>query len=217
MNVHLAIIKLDRVLESLKPGITKPEGPSLGVEVTVKLPKLKLLTFDGQLSKWQQFWDVYERNIHGNPKLGNIDKFLYLCSLLHGKTAKVIEGFQITSTNYPEAITQLKERFGQPDLMVQGHVNDLLRLGSCGEQTRQLRQFYDEIQVHHIALKALDVDSKEYSRCVIPALLRKLPEDVDLNIMRGKSDVLKWKIGDLLEALKKELANQERWKESKKP
>ena len=51
MNVHLAIMKLDRVLESLKPGITKPEGPSSGGEVTVKLPKLKLLTFDGQLSK----------------------------------------------------------------------------------------------------------------------------------------------------------------------
>ena len=217
MNVHLAIMKLDRVLESLKPGITKPEGPSSGGEVTVKLPKLKLLTFDGQLSKWQQFWDVYERNIHGNPKLGNINKFSYLCSLLHGKAAKVIEGFQITSANYPEAITQLKERFGQPDLMVQGHVNDLLRLGACGEQTRQLRQFYDEIQVHHRALKALDVDSKEYSRCVVPALLRKLPEDVDLNITRGKSDVLKWKIDDLLEALKKELANQERREEGKKP
>ena len=85
--------------------------------------------------------------------------------------------------------------------MVQGHVNDLLRPGSCGEQTRQLRQFYDEIQVHHRALKALDVDSKEYSR-VVPALLRKLPEDVDLNITRGKSDVLKWKMDDLLEALK---------------
>ena len=100
--------------------------------------------------------------------------------------------------------------------MVQGHVNDLLRLGSCGEQTRQLRQFYDEIQVHHRALKALDVDSKEYSRCVVPVLLRKLPEDVDLNITRGKSDVLKWKIDDLLEALKKELANQERREEGKK-
>ena len=81
----------------------------------------------------------------------------------------------------------------------------------------KLRQFYDEIQVHHRALKALDVDSKEYSRCVIPALLRKLPKDVDLNITRGKSDVFKWKIDDLLEALRKELANRERWEEGKKP
>ena len=77
--------------------------------------------------------------------------------------AKVIEGFQITSANYPEAISQLKERFGQPDLMIQGHVNDLLRMGSCGEQTWQLRQFYDKIQVHHRALKTLHVNSKEYS------------------------------------------------------
>ena len=126
------------------------------------------------------------------------------------------EGFQITSANYPEAISQLKDRFGQPDLMIQGHVNDLTRMGSCGEQTRQLRQFYDEIQVHHRALKALHVDSKEYSRCVVPALLRKLPEDVDLNITRGKSDVFMWNVDDLLEALKKELANRERRKEAKR-
>ena len=44
-----------------------------------------------------------------------------------------------------------------------------------------------------------------------------MPEDVDLNITRGKSDVLKWKIDDLLEALKKELANRERLEESMKP
>ena len=124
--------------------------------------------------------DVLEKNIHANEKLSNINKFSYLCSLLHGKAAKVVEGIQITSANYPEAISQLKERFEQPDLMIQGHANDLLRMGSCGEQTRQLGQFYDELQVHHRALKALHVDSKEYSRCVVPALQRKLPEDVDL-------------------------------------
>ena len=190
----------------MKPGGTKSEESKARTDETAKLPKLKLLTFDGQLTKWQQFWDVSERKIHASGKLSNIDKFSYLCSLLHGKAAKVIERFQITSANYPEAISQLKERFGQPDLMIQGPVNDLLRMGSCGE----LRQFYDEIQVHHRALKALHVDSIEYSRCVVPALLRKLPEDVDLSITRGKSDVLMWSVDDLLEALKKELASHER-------
>ena len=183
--------------------------------MTANLPKLKLITFDGQLTKWQQFWDVFERNIHTNGKLSNIDKFSYLCSLLHGTAAKVTEGFQITSANYPEAISQLKERFGQPDLMIQGHVNDLLGMGSCGEQNWQLRQF-DEIQVHHRALQALHVDSEEYSRCVVPALLRKLPEDVDFSITRRKSDVLMWSVDDLLEALRKELASRERCEEAKR-
>ena len=133
---------------------------------------------------------------------------------MHGKAAKVINGFQITSANYPEAIIQLRDFTTRPDDT--GHVNDLLRMGSCGEQTRKLRQFYVEIQVHHRALKALHVDSKEYSQCVVPALLRKLPEDVYLNITRGKGDVLTWSVDDLLGALKKELANCERCKEARR-
>ena len=44
-----------------------------------------------------------------------------------------------------------------------------------------------------------------------------MAEEVNLNITSGKSDVLKWKIDNLLEALKKELANQERREEGKKP
>ena len=105
-DIHLAMMKLDRTLESLKSGGTKPEEPKTGTDVTAKLPKLKLLTFEGQLTKWQQFWDVFERNVHANGKFSNIDKLSYLCSLLYGKAAKVTEGFHITSANYPEVISQ---------------------------------------------------------------------------------------------------------------
>ena len=57
MDIHLAMMKLDRTLESLKPAsTTKPESPKPGSEVTVKLPKMKLLTFDGQLNIVCSFW-----------------------------------------------------------------------------------------------------------------------------------------------------------------
>ena len=45
----------------------------------------------------------------------------------------------------------------------------------------------------------------------------KIAEDLDLNVTRGKSDVLMWSVDDLLEALKKKLANRERCKEAKRP
>ena len=50
-DIHLAMIKLGRALESLKHEDTKPEEPKTGTDLTAKLPKLKLLTFDGQLTK----------------------------------------------------------------------------------------------------------------------------------------------------------------------
>ena len=32
----------------------------------VKLPKLKLKRFDGDVTKWCTFWDAYEASIHEN-------------------------------------------------------------------------------------------------------------------------------------------------------
>ena len=46
-DIHLAMMKLDQALESLKPGGTKPEEPKTGTDATAKLHKLKLLTSDG--------------------------------------------------------------------------------------------------------------------------------------------------------------------------
>ena len=44
---------------------------------TIKLPKLELQKFDGNILKWQEFWDSFEASIHRNPNLQPVDKFNY--------------------------------------------------------------------------------------------------------------------------------------------
>ena len=41
----------------------------------VKLPKLALQPFSGDITNWTTFWDSYESAIHKNPTLSDIDKF----------------------------------------------------------------------------------------------------------------------------------------------
>ncbi len=41
-------------------------------EVSVKLPKLELLQFDGNKMKWLEFWDSFESAIHRNKQLSEI-------------------------------------------------------------------------------------------------------------------------------------------------
>ena len=45
---------------------------------TIKLPKLELPKFSGNVLKWQEVWDSFEASIHKNPNLQPVDKFIYL-------------------------------------------------------------------------------------------------------------------------------------------
>ena len=60
---------------------TPPTTPPLTESSRVKLPKLSLRPFNGDITTWTSFWDSYESAIHKNPTLSEIDKFNYLKSL----------------------------------------------------------------------------------------------------------------------------------------
>ena len=48
------------------------------VHCRVKLPKLVPKTFNGDLTKWEAFWNTFESSIHLHPTLSAVDKFTYL-------------------------------------------------------------------------------------------------------------------------------------------
>ena len=74
----------------------------------MKLPKLTIRPFNGDLTAWTTFWDSFEAAIHRNDELSDIDKFNYLRSLLEHTAREAISGFSLTSANYGEAISILK-------------------------------------------------------------------------------------------------------------
>ncbi|KAM7282439.1 uncharacterized protein ISCGN_002589 [Ixodes scapularis] len=78
----------------------------------VKLPKLQLLQYQGELTLWQPFWEQFQTAVHRNTRLTEGDKFQYLRSLLSGPAASAISGLQATAECYKDAIEILSERFG---------------------------------------------------------------------------------------------------------
>lgn len=88
----------------------------------MKLPKLSLKGFNGDLTKWISLWDTFESAVHNNPTLTSVDKFNYLHSLLESLAAEAISGLTLTSANYEEAIAILKRRFGNKQLIVNRHI-----------------------------------------------------------------------------------------------
>ncbi|GBM44467.1 hypothetical protein AVEN_261460-1 [Araneus ventricosus] len=93
-----------------------------------KLPKLSISKFYGQSSLWLTFWNSFESAIHENDSLSEVSKFNYLKAHLGGSALSTIEGFALTPENYEIAIKLLKERFGRSDVLINTHLNNLLRI-----------------------------------------------------------------------------------------
>ena len=145
----------------------------------VKLPKLTLKRFNGDLTMWTSFWESFESTIHKNPSLSNIDKFNYLNSLLERSAADAIVGLSLTSSNYLEAIDILRRRFGNKQLIVNRHMEELLQLNSVASSTnlKGLRRLYDTVESHVRGLKSLGIGAESYGSLLSSVLMNKLPTE----------------------------------------
>ena len=175
----------------------------------VKLPKLQLHPFSGDLTQWTSFWDSYESAIHTNEQLSEIEKFNYLNSLLERSAKEAISGFALTSTNYHKAITTLQKRFGNKQLIVDTHMDALFNAEPVGNSTRGLRRLFDSITSHIRSLQSLEVQSATYASTFCPKLLSKLPHELRLIISRSLPSE-QWDLDVMLEAIEKELNARER-------
>lgn len=142
-----------------------------------KLPKITLHRFKGDVTQFRTFWDTFESQVHSNPGLTKIDKFSYLVSLLEGTASRAIEGLPVTEENYDSVVDILKKRFGKPQKLISGHMEELLKLNICTlDKPSQLRFLCDKINVNIRGLEALGVKSEQYGSLLIPIIMAKLPK-----------------------------------------
>ena len=189
------------------------KGPDVSLTATsatkpqVRLPKIELPKFDGDVLQWYTFWDKFNALVD-NTELPDISKFTYLESLLEGEAKGVTKGLAITERNYPIAKQLLQERFGRKEKIIFVHIQTLLKLSS-NVSTSTLTQLYDELQTHLRSLEALGVDSRRFGVFLTPIVLACLPDDIRLEWARdseGKESDLVY----LLAFLQKEMHRHDR-------
>lgn len=129
-------------------------------ETGVKLPKIVIKEFSGDATEWKSFLDHFTAAVDSKDSLTNIEKFTYLKGLLKGTALQAIEGFPLTNQNYVEAMLVLKERFGNPQLIVSSHMNNLIKLDKVtNSSVGDLRCLYDKIESNVRALSSVGISS----------------------------------------------------------
>ena len=165
-------------------------------KVGVKLQKIVIKKFTGDPVLWKEFEEIFDATVHSNSKLSDIEKFSYLKGYLGGAAERCIEGLPLTNGNYKEAWELLKERFGNPQLIIASHMHNLLKMEKVGSgrSCKGLRNLYDQVEGHVRALRSAGVTSEHYGAMLIPIIVERLPDDIKLEISRKLgTKVGKWR------------------------
>ncbi|CAB3989185.1 Hypothetical predicted protein [Paramuricea clavata] len=222
-SIHEAISQIDLCLQEHKVkhnGGHDPNGSLSSSSMVnssysdgkqnVRLPKLNLKHFKGDPIKFQAFWDSFETTIHNNEDVSDVNKMSYLVSLLEGPAYSAVAGLSLTSANYKTEVDTLKERFGCEEVVISAHMDALLKLpgANTNSDTKKLRGIYDEVEQHVRGLKAVGISSKQYGKLLVPILMNKIPQELQLIITRklGKE---KWDLDALQNTFKEELEARE--------
>ena len=124
----------------------------------IKLPKLDVPTFDGNIMNWAAFWERFDALIHSKKGVGDAEKLTYLRQAIDdGPARHVIEGLSQTAKNYGEAIKCLQERYDRPRLIHQAHVRAIIDAPSLKDGNgRELRRLHDVANQHMRAIRAME-------------------------------------------------------------
>ncbi len=176
-ELNVAVLKVDQGIFDLSLQVKRllynPDrtpGTSTPHARVVKLPKIDVPMFDGDILHWQTFWEQFSVAIHDRTDISDTEKLVYLRhSLKDGSAKSVIEGLSRSGEQYNEAIESLKSRYNRPRLIHQTHVRKIYEIPSLKDGTgRELRRLHDTVQQHLRALKAM---GQEPSSSFITSLL----------------------------------------------
>jgi len=125
-----------------------------------------------------------------------------LNNLLEGSAAGAIRGLPLTAENYGAAKAILKKRFGQPQIIINGHMEGLVKVApvTVDNDLKRLRFLYDRVQGHVRALQGLGIQCESYGKLLVPLLKEKRPPSMRLIISRAV-DQPKWDLDGLLKCL----------------
>ncbi|XP_054711081.1 uncharacterized protein LOC129220676 [Uloborus diversus] len=95
---------------------------------TIKLPKLSLPNFSGNIIDWLTFKDLFNATVTKNESLSDAQKLQYLKTSLKGDAAKIVISIPISDSNFKIAYNLLDERYSNTREQTFAHIKRFLDL-----------------------------------------------------------------------------------------
>lgn len=140
-----------------------------------KLPQIVIKPFNGNLSEYHHFLNLFTSVVDKNIKLSACDKLYYLNSFLEGEALDVIKHLPLDGNNYVDALNLLKQRYDNRARLVTHHINSILDIPQITRCTSaSLHNLLSVVKQHLGALKNLEQPTSQWDSLLICILQKKL-------------------------------------------
>lgn len=199
MRINQAIYKGELALEQMKSGCSGSHSS----KPNIRLPKIALPFFSGNVLEWVEFFECFLASVN-DTDLTDIEKFAYLRGQLSGDALSTISGLSLTNNNYKVALSLLKDRFGDTNVLIRAHIRELLKLDLVTNNNKDsLKKFVDKILVQTRSLESLGVTQNHFDIFLSEIVLSRIP--FHLKMTYAKLDTNDQTLTQLIEILKKEI------------
>ena len=142
-----------------------------------KLPKVDLPKFSGKSpAEYQTFWNSFKSLIDVNDGMDDVQKLIYLKSCCLDQAKEIADGYSLTSENYNNFCKALKEMYGNPRLVQQSHIDNVLNLQPFKVGT--LKPFLTTLETSLRCLVEYKIDQDSLAPMVVPHIERQMPREI---------------------------------------
>ena len=170
--IQSAFVNAAHALTQVQPAAATVSIPT----AQFKLKPMELPTFDGQVTEWPDFWDMFETAVDSQP-LADVVKLTYLKGALTSTAAKSLSGLATTNTNYAVAVRLLKEKYGQTDDIIAALYSKLQRMHTTTSKHSDIRHTVDCLEriLRQLSATGVAVDQQPL---LVQHILSKFPTEV---------------------------------------
>uniref|UniRef100_A0A7I4Y5S6 DUF1758 domain-containing protein n=1 Tax=Haemonchus contortus TaxID=6289 RepID=A0A7I4Y5S6_HAECO len=148
-----------------------------------ELPPLPVPKFTGNIWDFDNFWELFNANVHSRD-LPELFKFNYLLNALDGEARESVKKFHVTPENYSRAVNFLQARYGNPEELIQKLIDQLDNYKLRSVTLKDQRTLFEQVQVTVMQLKQKGehVDTQ----VMVKKILGKFPAHIQRGVLRKR-------------------------------
>lgn len=155
----------------------------------IRLPKIVLPSFSGDIKKWPEYFDTFNALIHNSTSITDTEKFHYLLSSLSGDALTVVKPFPMTREHYRDAYEALAARYKNKRDLSFTCWRDILNVDFKCNDAHEFRKSLDLFEENLSILKTINLPIGQWDFILVYHILSKLDTKLRQDFEEKHSDV----------------------------